>query len=105
MAHLSAPLQRPKRKQTARTRTWCTADGGAIVFQQRTLMTTASEVDDKNPTPYVFVSGDAEQEHQDEINRFASKGYRVISMSQNSASVSYGKSVVVLMGHGIYAQR
>jgi squalene cyclase len=53
-------------------------------------MTTANEVDDKNPTPYVFVSGDAEQEHQDEINRFASKGYRVIGMSQNSASVSDG---------------
>jgi hypothetical protein len=66
-------------------------------------MTTASEVDEKNPTPYVFVSGDAEQEHQDEINRFASKGYRVIGMSQNSASVSYGKSVVVLMGFGSYA--
>ena len=37
-------------------------------------MTTASEVDDKNPTPYVFVSGDAEQEHQDEINRFRQQG-------------------------------
>jgi hypothetical protein len=68
-------------------------------------MTTASEIDEKNPTPYVFVSGDAEQEHQDEINRFASKGYRVIGMSQNSASVSYGKSVVVLMAHGDYAAR
>ena len=70
---------------------------------QREAMTTANEVDEKNPTPYVFVSGDAEQEHQDEINRFASKGYRVIGMSQNSASVSYGKSVVVLMGFGSYA--
>ena len=66
-------------------------------------MTTASEIDEKNVTPYVFVSGDAGQEHQDEINRFASKGYRVIGMSQNSASVSYGKSVVVLMGFGNYA--
>ena len=45
-------------------------------------MTTASEIDEKNVTPYVFVSGDAGQEHQDEINRFASKGYRVIGMSQ-----------------------
>ncbi len=67
-------------------------------------MTTSSEFDEKNPPPYIFVSGDAQQEHQDEINRFASKGYRVIGMSQNSASVSYGKSVVVLMGHGNFAK-